>query len=111
MIQLQDIEEPTNEVVDPENVELVIEKSMEWLTDNAGPFETVLLHWNVTRNERFTMLNSNRMCTDDYLSKFPAISTIEGYKLVCENNVFICGILLSIVFLKFQNISYIIFLI
>lgn len=57
-------------------------KKLEWLENNAGPFEKGLKYWEETRQERYKILHNTQISTHSYLEKFPILDTVEGFKLV-----------------------------
>lgn len=59
-----------------------IKNQLNWLEENAGPFETVSEYWKNTRSLRLSILQNVEQTTHNYLCRFPALDTIDGYKLV-----------------------------
>lgn len=62
-----------------------IKNKLTWLEENAGPIETVAEYWESTRSTRLNLLKNQDQTTFSYLTRFLALDTISGYKLVCIN--------------------------
>lgn len=67
--------------------ELILEsnENIQYLKYHSSPLSEILPHWESTFALRQETLKETNISTADYISQYPALNTVDGYKLVSSS--------------------------